>query len=69
MYIEKRIPGLSTKYWKLIHIKKERDRQILLFLGDDLPVQDLKERCWRGFIGMTRVQIRMLGGPDEETKG
>lgn len=67
--VAKQNPGISTGDWRIINSRREEDHQTLVLAVDEVNAQVLKERGWRIFLGITRVQLKVLSGSPADDEG
>ncbi|KAG8298094.1 hypothetical protein J6590_020761 [Homalodisca vitripennis] len=57
--------SIAENYVKyIIGLIEELNPELVLFI-DELSAQVLKQKVWMILVGTTRLQIRVLGGPDD----
>ena len=67
--IERQNPGIVTTDWRVIGGKKEQDHQIIVLAIDEMSAQVLKDRGWRIYLGLGRVQLRVISGVPSDDPG
>ncbi|XP_054288331.1 uncharacterized protein LOC129003989 [Macrosteles quadrilineatus] len=60
--IERQNPGVTTKDWRVIGGKRKDDHQILVLAIDEMNAQVLKDRGWIIYLGLGKIQLRVISG-------
>ncbi|XP_054276402.1 uncharacterized protein LOC128995417 [Macrosteles quadrilineatus] len=66
--VQRQNHGLTTEDWRVIGGKKKEDHRTLVLAIDETSAKVLKDRGWRIYLGLGRVQLIVLAGASSDDR-